>query len=165
MMCFFTGASNATTQRLENTGEVKTSKDRLFDLPPRDEIDGVLLDEMDLVYRECLNDVKMSGHLDCKCHAMAFLEERIKTPSIPRGIVKNVIENQCYSPEKMIGHYFGECMAKNTTKRRATEGTDPIVYCKCYANEYTNGIIGMSKIRSTGMKMLAKRAEKTCERR
>ncbi len=162
--CLFGANLAFATQQKYETENYTTSKTKQFNLPPRDEIDPALLDEMDIVYGECIKSPGDSGHRDCKCYAMAFLQERIKTPSIDRGMVMNAIENECLDPEKMKGFYFGQCMESHLTRRLlAKKPVDPVKLCNCYANKVVADVLKLNTFYSTAIKEIRYNAFNACK--
>ncbi len=107
----FVSEANAQSEMYE-TRQYSLSRDKVFDLPPPSEIKKEFLQEMDQVHKTCSADYKDSGHRDCKCYAMTFLEQRLKLQNVRQSIITTAIHGECFDLEKMQGFYFGKCAGK-----------------------------------------------------
>lgn len=144
------------------TRQYSLSSEKVFDLPPPEEIDRAFLREMDTVYRECETDYYDSGHRDCRCYAMSYLEERLKYKSLGKEDLKIALRQVCMDTERMKGFYFGKCAGKIDVERLISKNKNPTEVCECYANKVPELILQGKAINAKTMQTIRKSAHITC---
>ncbi len=156
--------SNAQTQDRNRSDSQKViySKDKVFDLPPPNEIKRAFLVEMDSVHNECKIDIFENGHRDCKCYAMSFLEQRVKLPNVSKDIIESAIYNTCFDKGKMEAFYFGQCTAKIKVEKMIKKKKDPIEVCDCYAKSVADKISRHSRVNYKTLNWVEKDAYVGC---
>lgn len=135
--------------------------DQTFNLPPFDQIERRHLDEMNAVYHQCLSDSFAFGHRDCKCYAMAFLEERLKIPTVDREVVETAVENVCYDPKRMAGYYFQQCV-NSMNLNVINSKKDPVSLCECFGKAISRNFTTLNNTSFTALQSLRANAYGEC---
>ncbi len=97
-----------------------------------EEIPKEYLEEMQEVYEQCESTMKLSQFYDCKCRALAFLDQRIELgPYAPDSYVQAQVKPGCADPVKVAGRYFNICLNMIIPRGYLKPGQ----VCECFANE------------------------------
>ena len=94
-------------------------------------------------------------------NAMAFLEERLKIPTVDREIVETAVENVCYDPKRMAGYYFQQCV--NSMNLNVIDSKkDPVSLCECFGKEVARNFIRLNNTSFTAFQSLRANAYSAC---
>ena len=155
--------SNAIAQTAFNeTKQYGLASEKVFNLPPPDQIEKRFLNEMDQIYRECQTDHDDSGHRDCQCYAMSFLEDRLKYKNVSKEVIKTGLRQVCLDPKKMEGFYFGKCASMINVERLIQMNKDPNEVCDCYAKKVPEMILNLKFINAKTLNEVRKVSHTQC---
>jgi len=108
--------------------EVTQPKSDLSDIPDEYIIEASQFGEL------CRNDHTMPKYFDCRCMAVAFLDQRIERgPDTSATSIRNSITTGCKDASGAAGEVYQYCL--NDFENAPTH-LDPEEFCTCYGNTY-----------------------------
>jgi hypothetical protein len=102
------------------------------EIDPKD-IPDILLEEMKEIERRCESNYFYSSFHDCRCIAVKFLDERMKSdPDIAQFIIFRRVNAQCPDKPAIAGFVYRSCY--DMMKR---DRPDFVNFCECVAKDMT----------------------------
>jgi hypothetical protein len=123
-----------------------------------EDIPQILLDEMKEIEQNCEGNYFYSSFHDCRCVAVRFLDERLKSdPETPQFIIFKRVNAQCPDKTAIAGFVYRSCydMAK-------IDRPDYIDFCECVAKEMTEAYAKRPMVNMSYIQDLRKTAFRSC---
>lgn len=127
-------------------------------LPPIKDIPRQFISEMNDFYKECTDNPFDSGHRDCKCYSMSYLQERLLMPSVSPATILNMISQDCFDETETAGYYYRACYNLNVR----TDIRDWEMICSCFGNQMAKSITLFDRLDFMKLTHLQSRAYSLC---
>jgi hypothetical protein len=108
LLAAFTASAHAQSGDAFSTYSPKME---LPHLPPINEIDPAMLDEMDQVKENCDYGVDSDVFQNCHCYAIHFLAKRIQYPYLDAAYIHTQLTDVCLDPALIAGRNYSMCLS------------------------------------------------------
>lgn len=155
LLLIFSVDAYATEEPLPYT----SSRDMIFDLPPKDEIDAEIVEETGKIGLKCVSGDNEYLNKDCECYTKAFVQERLKNTEIDSAWVEKKLVYVCYDEEKLLSYHQDYKNCKPPFKKE-----DPLAekFCACYAEKSLLIFRNMTGLSMPALWARIKKAHKVC---
>ena len=127
------------------------------EIDPKD-IPDILMDEMKEIERRCESNYFYSSFHDCRCIAVKFLDERMKSdPEIAQFMIFRRVSAQCPDKTAIAGFVYRNCYDMMKRNR-----PDFVNFCECVADDMTRKYSERPMVNMSYIESLRKDAFRSC---